>query len=79
MKFDPIHCPECGELANGTLEQVHGRWYLSEPDPATGHLAYTGEDEVFWEEIRTVERDGKPVLLCPNGHDWPAAQIDEQV
>lgn len=75
MQFDVTTCPQCGEPANGILEQVQGRAHL-EVNTKTGAAEYGGETEMFWDEQRPVLREGKAVLLCHNGHDWDATDSD---
>ena len=71
MRFDPLFCPECGEMARGTLETVTG---VAEFDIADdGSVTYSGYTDVWWEEQHTVEDEGGNVrLVCHCGHDWSA-------
>jgi len=81
IKFTPIKCPECGELAEGTLEKLEGRadFGIVEED---GKTEYSGQTTIFWDSQRTESgEDGKRwTLLCHNGHDWLAewGEIEEQ-
>ena len=76
MRFNPIHCPECGEAAWGTLEKLHGCAELTEPDPETGAVDYSGFTEVLWNGQTTVAADGKVTLLCRAGHEWQAEDVN---
>ena len=69
-------CPECGEPARGTLEEVQGV-ALVMADPQTGKPLYAGETDIDWDSQQTVQREGKPVWVCASGHDWPADAIPE--
>ena len=65
-------CPECGEMARGTLERVEGVALVYE-DPTTGEVPYDGDTQIDWNSQQTVERDGKPVWVCRGcGQDWTA-------
>jgi hypothetical protein len=71
MRFDPLFCPECGEMARGTIETVTG---VAEFDIADdGSVTYSGYTDIWWEEQQTVTDEGGNVrLVCPKGHDWSA-------
>ena len=69
-------CPECGELARGTLEAVQGV-ALVHADPETGKPLYAGETDIDWDSQQTVERAGKLVWNCACGHEWPADVVPE--
>ena len=71
MRFDPLLCPECGEMARGTVETITG---VAEFDAADdGTVTFSGYTHVWWEEQRTIEDAGGNVrLVCHNGHDWSA-------
>ncbi len=74
MRFEPFFCPECGEMARGTLETITG--VAEFVVAADGSIEYTGYTNIWWDEQRTVTDAGGYVrLVCPNGHDW-AAQGD---
>ena len=77
MRFEPLCCPECGELARGTLETVTGvAEFALTPD---GAVAYTGHTHVWWAEQRTIEDAGGNVrLVCPQGHDWAARETPQE-
>jgi hypothetical protein len=85
MQFVPIRCPECNQLAKGTIDTVPGV-ALFATDPATGETevdAYTGEVDYFgetkmnWDGQETMtDENGNPLLCCPNGHHW-ATRIKE--
>lgn len=70
MKIKTCKCPECGELAQGTIERMTGLAELN-IDEATGEAEYDGHTEVWWDEQKTVNGDnGLPLLQCPAGHEW---------
>jgi hypothetical protein len=78
MKFHPMTCPECGESARGTLEDLTGCATFTEPD-AKGEVGYAGYTEVFWDGAMTRKEQGGDVplvvLLCPRGHEWGAVEV----
>ena len=71
MRLEPLFCPECGEMARGTLETVSG---VAEFELAQdGAVEYTGYTDVWWDEQRTLADEGGNIrLVCPKGHDWAA-------
>ena len=70
-----------GSPVLGTLEELKGRAnhepdkYRRKPD---GELEYesNGYTTVFWDDQRTVMRDGKPVFVDENGADLTADEIE---
>ena len=75
MKFDRPRCPECGELAWGMLEQVPGLALLLFDED--GRAEYDGETKMFWDDQTTCRDEGGRITLeCPNGHRWPAGQVE---
>ena len=92
MRFSPIACPECGEPARGTAEVIYGRANFLYPDDlddesnaetiqaaidAGAVLEHEGETKMFWDSSRTLRDDeGRCVLLCCNGHEWGAVDLD---
>ena len=79
MKLHEPLCPECGEPAKGTLEQLSGRADFN-IDPGPGvDVDYGGWTEIWWDEQRTVLEhedkpegpENRPLVCCPNGHTWP--------
>lgn len=75
MKFHPMHCPQCGEPARGTLDSIPGVAEFTEP-AASGEVEYCGSTDVWWDEQKT-ERDvqGHFHLICHEGHDWWARGV----
>ena len=69
-------CPECGELARGTLEAVQGV-ALVHADPVTEKVSYSGETKIDWDSQQTVQREGKPVWNCACGHEWAADAVPD--
>ena len=77
MKFDTPRCPECGELAYGTLEVINGVAILSFSDD--NHAEYEGETRVDWNTQRTVKHgDGRAFLVCENWHEWLSSKELEE-
>lgn len=79
MRFNPWKCPECGKPAAGTLETIPGMALLTFDE--NGEAEYDGETKVYWDGQTTVtkttaELDEACLLQCPNGHEWPAEQLD---
>ena len=74
--LEPLFCPECGEMARGSLETVAGvAEFELAPD---GAVRYTGYTDVWWDEQRTVADEGGNVrLVCPQGHDWAARETQQ--
>ena len=77
MKFATMKCPDCGELADGILEQCKGRAVITEPD-AEGNVEYAGETEMFWDEQEPVGGGMEYNLLCPEGHVWLSTRLDDE-
>ena len=80
MTFDPPTCPECGEPPRGTLETVQAcAEFEKDDDDATpeGGYEFSGHTEVFWDSQVTVERNGKVVLVCPDGDEWEATKLTD--
>lgn len=77
MRLDPNRCPECGDVARGTLETVTGvaEFTLA----ADRSVEYTGYTDIWWDELKTVvdEGGGYVRLVCPNGHDWAARSNED--
>lgn len=70
MKFKTIICPECGEVADGTLEQVPGIALINFNQDGEGE--YSGETKILWEGQQTepVDDNTKVTLICAQGHEW---------
>lgn len=58
----------------GTLETIIGRANAVEYSE-TGAPDYDGGTEVYWDEQKTVERNGSPVYLDENGGEWAFSQL----
>ena len=70
MRFLTPRCPECGEIAEGTVEHVGVRANITFTDE-TGAAEYAGESEVWWDEQRPDEDEqGRYTLICYGGHEW---------
>ena len=64
MRFDPYRCPECGQLAAGTIETVQGLALLIF-DPE-GNADYEGQTTIDWNAQVTVrDAAGRATLECP--------------
>lgn len=79
MRFANPRCPNCQQLASGTLELLEAyarvQWVASE-EPVQ-RAEYEGTTEVFWDGQRT-QREGNALLLwcddcCVH---WPAVDLD---
>lgn len=76
MKLQTFRCPECGEIASGTLEIVQGKALL-DFHGETGEADYGGETKIWWDTQETVlDERGDVTLVCSNGHDWSSAVED---
>lgn len=58
----------------GTLECLSGVALL-EGISATGEPTYSGDTEIWWEEQRTAEREGKTVFVDNDGFEWTFDQL----
>jgi hypothetical protein len=80
MRLHRPVCPECGELAIGTIERLSGRAEFTAV-AENGTTEYSGETEVWWEEQKTALQNDSapesdenlPLVICPNAHDWATA------
>lgn len=61
----------------GTLETFSGRARIS-GIAEDGTPEHFGGTEVFYEEGKTVERDGKPVFLDDEGGEWTFDQLSSK-
>ena len=69
MKFDKPKCPECGKLADGTIDTIPGVAHMT--FSKRGTAKYTGETTVWWDDQYTErDPDGRVSLYCENGHRW---------
>lgn len=59
----------------GTLEHLTGRAELDGIDPETGEPEYSGGTEIFYDDQRTAERDGKIIFLDEGGEEWTFDQL----
>lgn len=72
MKFDPLNCPQCGEPAQGQVDNLTAVALFTEPD-GDGKVDWEGESEVCWDDQKPVLDDQNRVtLVCPDGHEWQA-------
>ena len=72
MRFDPSHCPECGELPRGTCDMIPGIALVSFNDD-NREAEFAGETDVLWDSQETpANADGLIDVTCPNGHVWQA-------
>lgn len=78
MKFEPPQCPECGEVADGTVDVVPGRALFTAPDER-GHVEWAGETKMFWDGQQTeIDAQGRWGLECTNGHQWYAVLEEDE-
>jgi len=72
---------ETGVAILGTLETLSGRAEIADteitrnPD-GTFEFEYQGSTEVFWDDQRTVVRNGQRIFLDENGAEWPEDQLE---
>ncbi len=69
-----------GKLTIGTLERLSGRADIVEGsftrnENGTFTFEYEGYTEVFWEEQKTVRRNGRPIFLDEEGFQWEETQL----
>lgn len=82
---EPVLCPECGLIADGTYEALTGKALMDDPTDEEGRLigerfAYDCETTIYYDgqQTVTVNRDGKdyPVLMCAGfGHAFTHADV----
>lgn len=78
MHFLPWKCPICHQAAEGTLETVFGLALIKFDDD--DQAEYAGETQIDWNsQITCLNRDGKVMLQCPEGHRWQADRFEEDV
>lgn len=78
MKLKISKCPECGEDAKGTVEEIRGVALFVEEEG--GGVDYLGETEIWWDDQRTVTNDeGEWELVCDSGHSWFSVVDNEEV
>lgn len=75
MRWAIEKCPTCGKEVSGTLETVQGQALVTKQDD--GSFEYSGQTEMFWDGQETLQKDGKDVLMCKNGHEWTAKRIED--
>jgi hypothetical protein len=75
MRWDIEKCPTCGEEVSGTLETVQGQALVTKQDD--GSFEYSGQTRMFWDGQETLQKDGKDVLMCQNGHEWTSTRIED--
>jgi hypothetical protein len=72
MTITPGTCPTCGESVYGTVDLVPAVAYVH--DNGDGTFDYDGESKMYWDGQHTdTTHDGRPLVQCHNGHEWPAA------
>jgi hypothetical protein len=71
MRFDPLFCPECGEMARGMVETITGvAEFEVDPD---GSIDWAGHTRIDWDaQEPLVDDGGNARLVCPGGHEWSA-------
>ena len=65
-----------GTLIDGTLDLVPGRCGIVTEDitqnaDGTYAFGFDGGTDMFWDDQRTVERDGQRIFLDEDGNEWP--------
>lgn len=77
MKIKIKNCPECGEEARGTVEELSGVALFVDDDG--DDVEYLGETEIWWDEQRTrTNEKGEVELVCEGGHSWFSAVEHEE-
>lgn len=78
MKFEHHKCPECGQVAEATLENLTG-WALLVFDQ-DGVADWEGETKVDWNSQETDEdpMTGEITLRCPDGHVWQTDMVSAE-
>jgi hypothetical protein len=69
-----------GTAIEGTLEGVKGKAlveapYSRRPD-GTFDFEWVGETKIWWDEQRTIERDGKRVFVDETGDEFTEDQLE---
>lgn len=59
----------------GTLETVRGV-ALVEGREADGYPVYTGETDIWWDELKTVYRSGERVWVANDGNEFPDSLVE---
>ena len=78
MRFDPPLCPQCRQLAKGTLETIPGLALLLFDED--GNAEYAGGTDVCWDGQQPIRDErGRVRLICPDGHQWPAVTDETSV
>jgi hypothetical protein len=74
VKYKPIHCPECGEIAWGTADTVPG---VALFNYFKDGVEYASETQMFWDgQVHEEDPKGRIRLQCREGHTW-FARADE--
>ena len=75
LKFSVPKCPECGLIADGTIDTVPAVAHLD--FDVDGKAEYTGESTVWWDDQFTDEDENHEVsMYCENGHRWQSRMED---
>ncbi len=77
MNVEDIKCPECGEPPVGTLETMT----ITGVALFNDSLEWCGDTdiELDYDAQETVERDGLPVLVCDQFHEWTDPRVTFEV
>ena len=67
-KYSPI-----GSMIRGTLETITGCALISFNDD--GSWDYDGETDVWWDEQRTLTKDGEDLFVDEAGYSWKASEL----
>lgn len=63
-----------GQLIQGTLEQIPGVALISGIGDE-GEPEYDGETKVWWDDQKTLTRDGKTIFVDDEGFEWTFDQL----
>lgn len=66
-----------GVQITGTLESLTARAHIS-GIADDGTPEHSGGSEIFYDDGKTVERDGKPVFLDEEGGEWTFDQLTSE-
>lgn len=68
---DGLTCPTCGGDAEGTVERLTGVAEVGVDDDR--NVRYVGWTSIDWNSQESVlTPDGRRLLTCSGGHEWPA-------
>jgi hypothetical protein len=69
VKIIPSQCPECGEYLIGFCDMIPGTCLLDHE--CEDEFEYNGETKLHYDDQYTEGKDGKLLVICDLGHQWP--------